>query len=206
MLHELGLPYETRAILPRSKGMDDPEFRAVSTRGKVPMLQEGDVVVGESGAIVTYLADRHRENRVLIPVAGTPERAQHDDWCSFILMELDATALYVVRRHEGLPEVYGEAPVAVQEARRYFERQVGVIAEHFGDGRPYLTGREFAVADLLLVTCLRWASLISIALPAVLAPYDARVTARPAFAAAMAANFPPEAMAALQNLSPGKRA
>ena len=201
MLHELGLPYETRVIAPRSPAMDDPEFRALSLRHKVPIYQEDDLVVGESGAIVSYLADRHRATHDLIPEPGTPERARHDDWCSFALMELDATSLYVVRRHEGLPDVYGEAPAAVDSARDYFRRQAGVVAQALGDERPYLLGPDFKVADLLVVTCLSWARLISITLPPVLAEYEARATARPAFANAMAANFPPELAAAMQKLA-----
>jgi glutathione S-transferase len=201
MLHELGLPYETRVIAPRSPAMDDPLFRALSTRGKVPIYQEDDLVMGESGAIATYLADRHRATHGLIPEPGTPERARHDDWCSFTLMELDATALYVVRRHEGLPDIYGEAPVAVDSARDYFRRQAGVVAQALEDGRPYLLGEEFQVADLLLVTCLSWARLISIELASVLAAYEARATSRPAFKEALAANFPPELVAAMRKLA-----
>lgn len=192
ILHELDLPYEARAVVPRSAGMEDPEFLAVSQRHKVPIYQEGDLVVGESGAIVTYLADRHRASHGLIPEPGTPARARHDDWCSFALMELDATSLYVVRRHEGLPDVYGAAPAAVGAAREYFLRQAAVVEEVLADGRPFILGPDFHVADLLLATCLTWARFIGIDLTPALAAYEQRATARPAFGRAMALNFPPE--------------
>lgn len=206
ILHELELPYETRVVLPRSAAMDDPTFLALSPRHKVPLFEEGDLVIGESGAIVTYLADRHRESRDLIPLAGTPDRARHDQWCCFALMELDATALYVLRRHEGLPDVYGEAPAAATAAREYFARQVQVVAQAFDDGREYLLGARFTVADLLLVSCLSWANFVSIEVPASLAAYHARSTARPAYTKAMAANFPPEAVAMMKALAEGDSA
>ncbi len=198
VLHELGLPYETRAIAPRTPEMEDANFRALRSRGKVPIYQEDDLVIGESGAIVVYLADRHRDRVALIPEPGTPARARHDDWCSFALMELDATTLYVVRRHEGLPQVYGAAPVAVEGARAYFRRQTDVLARHLADERPYLTGDSFSVADLLVTSCLTWARFVGIEHPAVVAAYEARVSARPALAQAMASNFPPEIVAAMQ--------
>ena len=50
LLAELGLPYECREILPRSSSMQDPAFRALAPRGKVPILEDGGLVVGESGA------------------------------------------------------------------------------------------------------------------------------------------------------------
>ena len=44
------------------------------------------------------------------------------------MSEVDAQALQIRRKHVGLPHLYGEAPVAVEEARRHWERQLLVIA------------------------------------------------------------------------------
>ena len=89
-LQELGLAYETRPLIPRTKRMDDPEFRRLTLRGKVPFLEDGDVAIGESGAIVFHLADRYRDRGPLAPERATAERAVFDDLCLFILTELDA--------------------------------------------------------------------------------------------------------------------
>ena len=51
---------------------------------------------------------------------------------TFIAMELDATSLYVLRRHEGLPEIYGEAPTANRAARDYFDRMIEAAATRTG--------------------------------------------------------------------------
>ena len=67
-------------------------------------------------------------------------------------MEFDAP-LYVIRRHQGLPEIYGASQTAVDAAEGYFTRQAGVIEEWLTSKGPYLMGSEFCGADLLLGTC-----------------------------------------------------
>jgi len=198
MLHELGLDYETRAVIPRSAEMDDPELERWTRRHKIPFFEDGEIRIGESGAIVFYLADRYRDRAVLAPAPGTAERAHYEELAFFVLMELDATALYVLRRHEGLPGVYGDAPAACSAARGYFTRMVGEIERRLADGRPHLLGDSFSAADLLLTSCLVWAQFIGIPLAESLVAYRDRIAARPAFGRAMAVNFPPEALAALR--------
>jgi glutathione S-transferase len=198
MLHELGLDYETRAVIPRSAEMADPELERWTLRHKIPFLEDGEIRIGESGAIVFHLADRYRDRAVLAPEPGTAQRAHYEELAFFVLMELDATALYVLRRHEGLPDVYGEAPAACIAARGYFTRMAGEIERRLADGRPHLLGDDFTAVDVLLTSCLMWAQFIGIALADVLAAYRDRIAARPAFGRAMAVNFPPEALAALR--------
>ncbi len=122
---------------------------------------------------------------------GDPLRAAYYDLCLFAMTELDATTLYVLRRHEGLPEIYGAAPVASEAARAYFVRQLGEMERRLADGRPHLLGDRFTSPDLLLTTCLDWARFVGIELPDPLERYRARIAERPAYAAAMAANFAP---------------
>ena len=196
MLAELGLDYETREIIPRTPSMDDPDFRALNQRSKVPVFEHGDLVIGESGAIVFHLADRYRARCALAPPPGSDERARFDDVCIFTLMELDAP-LYIIRRHGGLPEVYGESPVAIQSAGEYFLRQVAEMDRRLADGRPYLFGEDFSAADLLLVTCLGWARIVGLPLSSRLEEYLAGVTNRAGYRAAFSVNFTPEAVASL---------
>ena len=113
------------------------------------------------------------------------------------MMELDAI-LYTIRRHGGLPEIYGASEVAVEAAREYFLRSAGEMDRRLADGRPHLTGDDFTVADLIVKTCLDWAAVLyQIPLPEGLAAFSARISERPAFGASMAQNFPPEVMQAL---------
>ena len=192
MLAELGLEYETREILPRTPAMDDGDFKALNQRGKVPVFQQGDVVIGESGAIVLHLGEQHRDRADLLPLAGSSERAEFDDLFLFTLMELDAP-LYVIRRHGGLPDVYGESPVAVESAGQYFQRQVAVMDRRLADGRPYLMGSDFSAVDILLSTCLAWAGFVKLDISGRLQDYQTRVGGREAYSRALKRNFPPGA-------------
>lgn len=196
LLAELGLPYESREILPRSAGMRDPAFRTLAPRGKVPILEDGELVVGESGAILFHLVERYGAGRHFAPPPASAERAHFYDLCLFALTELDAP-LYVIRRHAGLPEIYGESPVAVEAARHYLLRQAGEMQRQLSDGRPHLMGEDFGVADILLMSCLKWAHFVGIDLPNVLGDYGQRLEQRPGYQTAWKANFPPDAQAAL---------
>jgi glutathione S-transferase len=105
-------------------------------------------------------------------------------------MELDATSLYVMRRHRDLKHIYGEAPVAVESASQYFETQLRHVERSLGYGRHYLVGSRFTSADMLLTTCLVWAINYAVPVPPVCRDYVARIAARPAYQDALRANLP----------------
>src|SRR5262249_53582022 len=112
------------------------------------------------------------------------------EWCFFIMMELDASSLYVIRRHSGLKDVYGDAPAAVEAARAYFLKQLQRVGEALTPNSGYLMGERFTTADILLTTCLTTAIRDEISLPSICIEYLNRTTARPAYRAAFAANYP----------------
>ncbi len=199
MLAELGLPYETREIITRSEEMQGAEFRAISERGKIPLYEEGDLMIGESAAIVLFLADRyrnHEERGEFAPSPGTDDRARHDELCFFIMTELDSP-LYIIRLHGDLPKIYGDAPAAVEAAKAYFLRSASEMERRLANGRRFLLGDQFTVADLLLKTCLDWSAFVQIPLPDSLMAYSRAIGERPAYAVAMTHNFTPAALAAL---------
>ncbi len=105
------------------------------------------------------------------------------------MTELDAGSLYVMRRHEGLAQVYRDAPIAVQSARTYFLHNLEAMAPRIA-GAPYLFGDLLSVADILLMTCLDWAALSGMPLPSTLSSYRERIAQRSAYQAAMEKNFP----------------
>lgn len=84
-------------------------------------------------------------------------RARLNEWCYFIMSELDASSSYVVQRYEGLKQIYGEAPTAVESAQSYFLHNIEAMAARIGGNNIYLLGRQLSIADILLMTCLDWA-------------------------------------------------
>jgi len=189
MLHELGLDYEKRLVTSRSGETRSEDFIKLNPKKKVPVLLDGDLVLTESAAIVTYLGDTYGKGTGLTPDFGTRERARYNEWCFFVMMELDAHTLYVVRKHRDLASLYGEAPSAVTEAFAGFERQITVVSAALSDGRHYLIGGTFTGADILLGTCLDWALFYGLDLSAALADYHRRIQSREAYSSARALNY-----------------
>lgn len=185
MLRELRLEYESRRIGSRSGETQTPSFLAINPSRKIPVLQDGDFVLAESAAIVNYLAETYGNE--LLPRPGTRERSLYDQWCFFTMMELDANTLYIIRRHEDLKEVYGEAENAVKAARRCFEEQARAAAQRLGRG-PYVMGERFTGVDILLTTCLTGGQRRGIPIPEALAEYVDRITRRDAYRDAQRAN------------------
>ncbi len=186
-LLELGCPYVTRPVLPRSEEAGSSAYRALSPSCKVPALVDGDYVLTESGAIVNYLLRRFgQETGLELPVE--PKRlGRYEEWASLALMELDAASQYVMRRHEDLSAVYGEAPVAVEAARQYAQRAIETLAQRLG-ADDYAMGASFSGADILVMTSLEALRARGVVLPAAVDAYRMRVTARRTYQLALGAN------------------
>ena len=190
-LHELGLSYEHRPILPRTGETKTPEYTALTARQKVPLLQDGDLTITESAAIVTYLSDAYGQPHNRLLPEDVRERARCLERCFFTISELDATSLYVIRRHGDLKHIYGDAPAANESAAVYFAAQMRSVERALSDGRPHILGHRFSAADIVLTTCLTWAVNYGLTIADAALAYKDRTTARPAYAAAVASNAPP---------------
>ena len=188
MAHELGLDYEAKLIGSRTGETQTPQFRALNPKEKIPVLVDGDFVLTESAAIVTYLGDTYGKGSGLIPEPYTRERALYNQWSSFVQMELDAHTLYVLRKHRDLAGLYGEAPAAVTAAIEGFHKQVAVAEQALMD-RDFLVGDRFTGADVMLTTTLKWAIAYEVALTPRLMEYSRLHSSRPAYRQAGRLNF-----------------
>ena len=189
-LHELSLIYECHPIGSRSGENETPEYTRLNPSQKIPTLQDGDLVISESAAIVNYLTTRYGTKANMQPPMEFGERARYDMWCFYCMMELDADTLYIIRRHDDLRAVYGEAPNAIQAAKDILAKQIDATVDRLGAGQ-YAMGQRFTGADILLTTCLTGALRRNIKLPSVLIDYVAMTTKRAAYQRALDANIPP---------------
>lgn len=189
-LQELGLDYVTKPVRTRTPGMDTAEFQKISPRKKIPVFEDGDLKLFESCAISTYLARTYSNGEKCLLPSDPNNRALCDEWCYFSAMELDATSLYVIRRHDDLSKIYGEAPTAVQCAGEYFARQIAVPEAQLTDGRPFLLGDHLTVADIVLTPCINWAIRYEQLVPERLLAYRNRMAQRSAYEAAFAICYP----------------
>jgi glutathione S-transferase len=190
-MHELGLSYETRPILPRTGETKTAEYTALNARQKIPLLQDGDFTIGESAAIVAYLSRTYSTPECSLIPERPRDYAAWLEWCFFIVAELDSTSLYVMRRHGALKHIYGEAPDVVAKAGEYFRGQLRHVDKALSDGRPHLMGEQFTSADIILTTCLAWAVDYGVGICASAEPYLDRMQARPGYKLGAAANRPP---------------
>jgi len=176
MLEELGVPYEHIAAEPRSD-----EVRAFSPLGKVPVLVDGDHMIPDSMAILTYLTDKH--GAFTYP-AGTPERAQQDAWTFRLLDEVDAV-LWTAARHSFILPEDQRVPEVKESLKAEFGRNIEQIASEMTS--DCLVGDDLTVPDVLLAHCLGWAQNAKFPdVPTVLVNYLQRMRERPAFQRAAA--------------------
>jgi glutathione S-transferase len=172
-LREAGVPFTLEKVdLKTHKLADGGDYLAINPKGYVPALQLDDgEILTEGPAIVQYIADRNPQSG-LAPAAGTAERYRLAEWLNFITSEI----------HKSFSPLFSEtaAPAWKDAARANIARRLDVIERHL-EGRQYLLGERFSVADGYLFTVLNWSGWTKFDLskwPRVQA-YLARVAARP---------------------------
>src|SRR5262249_51397475 len=153
-LQELGVDFEPVTVNLIAGDHRRPEFLALNPAGKVPVLVDGDVVLAESVAIVTYLAEKYREHE-LLPVS-LEERAQAYKWLLFAATELEQPLWRIVRHTRLYPEDQ-RLPADVTIARREFTDMAAVLARHMA-GREFVVGAHAGVVDFVTAYTLDWAN------------------------------------------------
>jgi len=194
MLEEIGLPYVHRVCKPWSRVAKSVhplgKVPALSVESvcddngggdsEVDAAMENFVVV-ESAAINTFLGDLARELSyktdaehgngdslpILVPPPATPLRAKYDSLAMFVMTELDSQSLWIHRKHHDLSNVFGEAPTAVQEAKRQFDNALDAMVAEIISGETsnhsnveedtYLLPTGFSAADIVFANCCFWA-------------------------------------------------
>jgi glutathione S-transferase len=157
---------------------DDGDFRAVSSKGAVPVLVlENGEKLTENAAVLQYIADL-RPELGLAPRPGDPDRYRLQEWLSFVGTEIHKAFLF--------PTFWYANDAAKTSARERIGQNLSVADAHL-KSRQYLVGERFTVADaylawslLLLKRCsvdvAEWPSLAS---------YLDRIRARPQVKAAI---------------------
>ena len=183
LLEELQLPYELNKMAFHPKDLKSEEHRARHPLGRVPVLEDGDVSIYESGAIVDYVLERHK-NGGLKPAVNEnrfPEYLQWFHYCEGMVMPAVNT---IVVQTILLPEARRDATVLGQ-AQRLLSKSLEPVNIAL-DGRDYLVG-DFSAADIML----GHACFMSDRLGCVpnempdLKAYVAKIAARPAFQTAI---------------------
>jgi glutathione S-transferase len=181
VLHESGLPFQAVRASTKTHKLDDgTDYYTINPKGYVPLLELDDGQrLSEGPAIVQYVADRVPDSK-LAPPAGTMERYRLIEWLNFVSTEL----------HKQFSPLFN--PAMPEEAKALFRSRLDGRYKWLNEqleGRQFLLGDTFTVADAYLFTCTSWCQYVGVDL----APYGnvraylARVGARPSVQAVLKA-------------------
>ena len=146
LMAELGLDYELCQMAFHPKDLKSDEHRARHPLGRVPVLEDGDTTIFESGAIVWYVCTKHADGP-LIPSPDAPEYAEFLQWFHYTEGMVMPPVNTIVVHTLLLPEDRRDATVLGQ-AQRLLNKSLKPVDEAL-EGRDYLVG-DFSAADIML--------------------------------------------------------
>jgi glutathione S-transferase len=184
MLAEVGAPCEVVPVDLTAGDQKKPEILRLNPHGAVPILVDGEEIIAESAAIVMHLAEKYPEKK-LAPAPGSPARAAYLQWMVYAPARVDPLLETITVHTLILPEGQRDPAAAKAAAERF--RACGDLLTAALSRSPYVLGKEFSAADVVIGYCCFWAKFVGlIGDYPVLAQYLDRVSARPAFQKAMA--------------------
>lgn len=181
VLTEIGRPFEADRIDNAAKRTaSGSDFLAINPKGKVPVLEhEGDILT-EGPAILQFVADAAGAE-TLAPKAGTMARARVNEALTYVSSEL----------HPAFSPLFNPSSddAAKEAAKANVQKKFDWLEARLADGRAYLTGANFTIADAYAFVVTNWANFTGIPLDGWprLKDFVARVAARPATQATLKA-------------------
>jgi len=191
LIAELGLDVEFATVDLMAGGHQAPEYLAINPNGIVPFVVDGDLQLGESAAILKYLARKAASNFYPTDLRAQAKVDEALSWFSTQFHEY--FCLMVCYPHMGVP--HGAPPELLQAmlayGRDHAPRWLKVLDGHILAGRDHVAGDEASIADFLG---------LSFVLLGALAAYDfspypniqawlARMQARPSYGPTYATFF-----------------
>ena len=191
LCEELGLDYDLKLYNrdPETR-LAPPELKALHPMEIAPLIEDGDTLLGESGAIMDYIVGKYAPDTDLVPGPNHPDFAQHLYWYHFANATLMTNGMMGIAINAVGAEMPPSLMKRVTNAWTAIERRLGE-ADYFG-------GSQLTTADIMLgfsLTTARAFSDMSIDHMPNLKAYLQRIGARPAYQAAMAKaepGFPPK--------------
>jgi glutathione S-transferase len=158
LLEELGVEYQVKRYERDAKTMLAPaELRAIHPLGKSPVVDDGEVRVAETGAIVEYLLDAHGQGR-LRPAPGTAEARRFSYWLHYaegsamtpLLLKLVFGQL--PKRAPGLVKPIVNA-VSNKAQQGFIDPQIAAHVAYWEaelTKSPWFAGDQFSAADIMM--------------------------------------------------------
>ena len=151
VLEESGAGFELREVRWGEPWPD--ELKRLHPLGRIPVLEDGALVLFESAAIVMHLCDRHPQAG-LAPAPGTPARAHFYQWLLFY-----ASTLHPATKPFNFPQRFTDEPAAEPGVRRAAARSVAetlaILDRRMGRG-PWVLGGHYSACDHVLHQFCSW--------------------------------------------------
>lgn len=181
VLTEIGHPFEAERIdNAGKKTASGGDFLAVNPKGKVPVLDHQGDILTEGPAILQFVADAAGAE-TLAPKAGTMARARVKEALTYVSSEL----------HPAFSPLFNPASddAAKATAKQNVRKKFDWLEAKLSDGRAYLTGANFTIADAYAFVVTNWANFTGIPLDSWprLEEFVTRVAGRPATQATLKA-------------------
>jgi glutathione S-transferase len=164
LCEELDIPYELKLYDRDPVTILAPAaYKALFPTGTAPVITDGDLVLGESAAIIDYIIAKHGGGRLALTV-DHPDFAQYLFWYHFANGTLQPNmGRNMVLRRLNLPD---DNPV-VRAMKGRLDLALGLVEKRLTEA-DYFAGADFTAADIMSVFCL---TTMRIFLPLDLAPY-----------------------------------
>ena len=179
-MEEAGLEYEYQHVKIGSSeggGSRHPSYLAINCQGKVPTLVDGDLILTESAAIVNYIAALAPEKQ-LIPAESPAEKALYDEFCYFVLTDLEQPLWSKGKHSFVLPEEH-RIEQMFTTVKWEWQRALASLNNTM-EGREFAVGDCFTCADILLAQTITWAERFKFDIPQQYLDYRDRMYQRPA--------------------------
>ena len=147
-MREAGIPVELSKVDLKAKQYEGGDYKQVNDKGYVPAIATDAGVLTEAPVILQYIADQ-KPDAGLAPKAGSMERYRLQEWLNFITSEM----------HKGMGNFFN--PALTDEWRKAVTDRLGIRMDWLArqlEGKQYLMGDKFSVADAYLFTILNWAA------------------------------------------------
>jgi glutathione S-transferase len=181
-LREAGAAFDLEKVdLKEKKTERDADFSTINPKGYVPALAlDGGEMLTEGAAILQFIADQHPAAG-LAPAAGTLERARLHEQLNFVASEL----------HKAFSPLFNPAAGDAEKAaaKERVAQKLNLVETLLSDGRSYLLGEKFSVADAYFFVVASWTKHFDIALDSWphIAALQQRIAARETVQAALKA-------------------
>lgn len=147
LLEEMGIAYDDKLL--SSSELKAPEYLKLNPMGRRPTIVDGDIILFESVAICSYLADRYSYGVLAPKMEDTKLRAEYLQWMGFSVGSLEAVIARMFT-HVSNPEEEAVTLKYVSEQSKIFKKVLNPVLSK----QEYILSSGFSAADIMLASII----------------------------------------------------